>query len=93
MPTQGDIRVKDFTINENRFAIKKLIGYLPESAPLYHSMLVYDYLDYIANIRGLEGKHKHQRIRQMADLCGMQDIRRKIYQFYGIEIHFKFPPY
>ena len=39
-PTAGNIRVKDFQIPEDSLEIRKLMGYLPESAPLYHDMLV-----------------------------------------------------
>jgi len=74
LPTSGDIRIKDFSVYDDLLAIKKLIGYLPESAPLYHNMLVYDYLDYIANIRGLDSEAKASRLRQLADLCGLNEI-------------------
>ena len=73
-PTSGGIRVKDYSINEDSLEIKKLLGYLPESAPLYHDMLVYDYLDYVANIRELDKKQKLSRIRRLADLCGLNDV-------------------
>ena len=73
-PTTGSIRVKDFTIDENALEIKKLLGYLPESAPLYHHMIVYDYLDYIANIRGIDTDSKLKRIRYLADLCGLNEV-------------------
>ena len=58
MPTFGNIKVKNYAINKNSLEIKRLIGYLPESAPLYHNMIVYDYLDYVAKIRGLSKKDK-----------------------------------
>jgi len=74
MPTSGTIRVKDFSVHENLVEIKKLIGYLPESAPLYHNMLVFDYLDYIARIRGLEKTQKYGRIRYLADICGLNSV-------------------
>jgi gliding motility-associated transport system ATP-binding protein len=74
LPTAGEIRIKDYSVYDNLLAIKKLIGYLPESAPLYHSMLVYDYLTYIANIRGLDSEAKKSRLRQLADLCGLNGI-------------------
>ncbi|MCP4720858.1 MAG: ATP-binding cassette domain-containing protein, partial [Desulfobacteraceae bacterium] len=77
LPTSGNIRVKDFSILEDSLEIKKLIGYLPESAPLYHSMLVYDYLDYVANIRGLDKEKKRSRLRELVDLCGLDDIMHK----------------
>ncbi|MEJ2039252.1 MAG: ATP-binding cassette domain-containing protein [Desulfosarcinaceae bacterium] len=76
-PTQGDIRVKEYSVNQDVLAIKKLIGYLPESAPLYRSMLVYDYLDHIARIRGLQGEVKAKRLNELADLCGLRDIMHK----------------
>jgi len=76
-PTSGQIKVKDFSIDEDSLQIKKLLGYLPESAPLYHDMLVYDYLDYVANIRRLDSSKKIPRIRQLADLCGISEVMHK----------------
>ena len=65
-PTSGSVRVKDLTIENDDLAIKKLMGYLPESAPLYKDMLVYDYLVYIANIRGVEPHVRLARIKELA---------------------------
>jgi ABC-2 type transport system ATP-binding protein len=73
-PTSGSIRVKDYNIEEHSLEIRKMLGYLPEEAPLYYDMLVYDYLDYVANIRELEKKNKLPRIRHMADLCGLNEV-------------------
>ncbi|MBF0227224.1 MAG: ATP-binding cassette domain-containing protein [Desulfobacterales bacterium] len=77
LPTSGDIRVKDFSIYDQPIEIKNLIGYLPESAPLYHDMLVFDYLEYVANIRGLKKEEKLPRIKRLAYLCGLSDIMHK----------------
>ncbi|MDY6952337.1 MAG: ATP-binding cassette domain-containing protein [Thermodesulfobacteriota bacterium] len=73
-PTSGSVRVKDFAIDKDALEIKKLLGYLPESAPLYHDMLVYDYLNYVANIRGLKGEDKLSRIKKLSDLCGVNEV-------------------
>jgi ABC-2 type transport system ATP-binding protein len=73
-PTSGEIRVKEFNINENLTEIKKLIGYLPEAAPIYHEMLVYDYLDFVADVRGVESDHKVATIRDLADLCSLNQV-------------------
>ena len=73
-PTAGGIRVKDYSIDEQPLEIKKLLGYLPESAPLYHDMLVYDYLNYVADIRQIEKRRKLDRIRQLGDLCGINNV-------------------
>ena len=73
-PTSGTVRVKDYTIDEHLLEIKKLLGYLPESAPLYHDMLAYDYLDYVADVREIRGEGKLSRIRRLADLCGLNEV-------------------
>ena len=76
-PTAGDIRVKDVSVHEDPLAVKRLIGYLPESAPLYKGMLVFDYLEHIASIRGLQGEARAARLRELADMCGLHDIMHK----------------
>jgi ABC-2 type transport system ATP-binding protein len=76
-PTSGDIRIKDVSVHDDVLTVKKLIGYLPESAPLYKGMLVYDYLDHIAKIRGLQGAAKTGRLKELADMCGLHGIMHK----------------
>ena len=73
-PTEGTVRVKDYSIDEDPLEIKKLMGYLPESAPLYKDMRVFDYLSYVADIRNIEADDKFARIRNMADLCGLNGV-------------------
>lgn len=73
-PSAGSIHVKDYSIDEHPLEIKKILGYLPESAPLYHEMLVYDYLNYVADIRGIDKDRKMKRIRELADLCGINEV-------------------
>jgi ABC-2 type transport system ATP-binding protein len=73
-PTAGSIQVKDFSIEKDVLEIKKLMGYLPESAPLYNDMLVYDYLNYVAAIRSIEKDQRPARIRQLGDLCGINEV-------------------
>jgi len=76
-PTSGNITIQDYSIEKDLLKIKQLIGYLPESAPLYHSMLVYDYLNYIADIRGLNGGLKPSRIKELVDICGLDQVMHK----------------
>lgn len=76
-PTSGLIRIKEYNINEKPLEIKKLMGYLPESAPLYHEMLAYDYLNYVADIRGIDKDKKKYRIEHVADLCGINEVMHK----------------
>ncbi|PIE61877.1 MAG: ABC transporter [Desulfobacterales bacterium] len=77
-PTSGRIRVNDLEMPDDTLKIKGLMGYLPESAPLYHNMLVYDYLDYVAQLKGLTNTaQKEARFRELAKLCGLSGIMAK----------------
>jgi len=73
-PTDGNIRVKGLSIDQDALGIKKILGYLPESAPLYHDMLVYDYLSYVAEIRQIAKDRKPGRIRELGELCGIDNV-------------------
>ncbi len=77
-PNSGTIKIKGFQMPKDAIRIKSLIGYLPESAPLYHNMLVYDYLEYVAKIKGIEDKEKrYDRFLQLSDICGLSAIMDK----------------
>jgi len=76
-PSSGSINIKGLSIDKHVLKIKKLLGYLPESAPLYHDMLVFDYLKYVAAIREIDSDQKLPRIRQLADLCGINEVMSK----------------
>ncbi|MDR1894793.1 MAG: ABC transporter ATP-binding protein [Spirochaetales bacterium] len=76
-PTSGEVLVKGRDAASDPLGVKSLIGYLPESAPLYGEMLVFDYLDYIAGLRGLEGEKKLPEIRRLGRLCGIFPVMHK----------------
>ncbi|NOY22755.1 MAG: ATP-binding cassette domain-containing protein [Acidobacteria bacterium] len=76
-PTEGTIRVGDSDIRSNTLSIKRKIGYLPESAPLYQNMLVYDYLMDVAAIRGIDPANRMARVRELARMCAIEDVMHK----------------
>ncbi len=77
-PTSGTIKVNDLEMPRDTLKIKSMMGYLPESAPLYHNMLVFDYLDYVARLKGINDPDARQtRFRELARLCGLTGIMAK----------------
>jgi ABC-2 type transport system ATP-binding protein len=76
-PTEGDIRIRNISMSEKPLEIKKMIGYLPESSPFYHNMLVYDYLLYVSEIRGIPSDKRFDRLQYLSDLCGLSEIMHK----------------
>ena len=75
--TQGDIVVNGISVKGDTTAVKKYIGYLPESAPLYGDMIVFDYLLYVADMRDLAQDSKLPRVKEIAKLCGLEDMMHK----------------
>ncbi|HQP48682.1 MAG TPA: ATP-binding cassette domain-containing protein [Spirochaetota bacterium] len=73
-PTSGIVSIGDFRVDEDPIAVREIIGYLPESVPIYGDMVVYDYLKYVADIRGVTDPG---RIREIAELCGISEIMHK----------------
>ncbi len=73
-PTSGMVSVDEFLVNENPIEIKKRIGYLPESAPLYPDMMVYDFMQFMAYIRHIYDKEK---VKDVAIQCGITEVMHK----------------
>jgi ABC-2 type transport system ATP-binding protein len=60
-PTAGEVSVCGHDIESAPVAAKSCLGYLPEGAPSYGEMTVAEFLDFIADIRGLRGERRRQR--------------------------------
>ena len=76
-PNEGDIKVGGISIHEDPETIKRNIGYLPESNPLYKDMPVINYLRFIARINGVKKEDINQRISRMVEICGLEGEKHK----------------
>ena len=77
-PTSGVVKVDGINVLDDVLPIKNKIGYLPESAPLYEEMLVYNYLKYIADVREISTwVDVDKRIAEMSITCGLQSVMHK----------------
>jgi len=61
-PTEGQVSVFDTRVEDDPITVQKLMGYLPEGAPAYGEMTVASFLNFIADVRGLKGADKQQRL-------------------------------
>ena len=59
--TSGDVKIGGYDILKNSIDARKLIGYLPESVPVYTDMNVKEYLRYMGSIRGMD-KYINKRV-------------------------------
>ncbi|HDS30177.1 MAG TPA: ATP-binding cassette domain-containing protein [Firmicutes bacterium] len=72
-PDSGEAKIGGYSILTQSLEVRSILGYLPESAPLYQDMNAIDYLNFIANIHGL-GTKKKPRIDEMVEVCGLKDV-------------------
>jgi ABC-2 type transport system ATP-binding protein len=75
-PTEGTARVAGFDVLEDSLAMRRHVGYLPETVPLYRDMTVRGYLDFIAKLYGVD--RRRQRIAEALDRVGMTDRARSL---------------
>ncbi|MGA2246442.1 MAG: ATP-binding cassette domain-containing protein [Verrucomicrobiota bacterium] len=73
-PTSGKVTVGGYDVAEQPIPAKKLLGYLPESAPAYTDMTVYGFLNFAAEIRGLRGDAKKAAVNRVVDLCFLETV-------------------
>ena len=73
-PTSGRVTVGGFDITEKPIEAKRLMGYLPESAPGYADMTVHGFLGFAAELRGLAGSAKKSAIERVIETCFLQAV-------------------
>lgn len=73
-PSAGTILIDGQNIQDNPVEVKKKIGYMPESAPLYGEMIVKDYLEYIA---AMQGQDPSVKVPELCRECGLKEVMSK----------------
>lgn len=77
-PTSGSITVCGFDVITQPMEVKRRVGYLPESNPLYYDMYIREYLEFAAGIHKI-GKGKKARVDEMIEVTGLQkEVHKKI---------------
>ncbi|MER3524154.1 MAG: ABC transporter [Ignavibacteria bacterium] len=76
-PNAGTVEVDGLNIEQHSLEVRRRIGYLPENNPLYHEMNVLEYLEYAAQLHGMNAKHIPARIKEMVLVCGLESVRHK----------------
>jgi ABC-2 type transport system ATP-binding protein len=77
-PTSGAARIAGHDIFRESLEVRKHIGYMPENVPLYTEMRVREYLRFRGTLRGLSGGNLRKRLGEVLEICGLEDVRRKM---------------
>lgn len=75
---EGTARVAGFEVHESSMAVRKRIGYLPETPPLYLDMTVEGFLHFVARIKGVSAGDRVQRVESAMQRCSLLDRRNTL---------------
>jgi len=77
-PSGGAATVAGYDILEPPLEVKKRIGYLPETPPVYPEMRIEEYLSFVGQLKGLTGADLRTRVDYSCERCAIADVRNKI---------------
>ena len=75
-PTSGSVSLDGYDVVEKSLEVRRRVGYLPETVPLYTDMTVTNYLKYMGTLRGMPGGKMKSRIGEVIDVCRLGDYRK-----------------
>lgn len=77
-PTSGRAVVAGHDIQQNPIEVKKRIGYLPETPPLYTDLSVTSYLKFVAKIKQIPKPARAERLDWAIEQCGLKDVAKRV---------------
>lgn len=77
LPNGGRATVDGLDVVEQSLEVRRRIGYLPESTPLYTEMLVHEYLRFAAEVRGIPAREVRGAVDRVVDTCGLSKVTGK----------------
>lgn len=76
--TSGTAKVAGFDVFEDPMEVKKRVGYLPETPPLYLEMRVGEYLNYVAELKHVPREKIKSRMEFVTEHCGLSEVHRSV---------------
>jgi ABC-2 type transport system ATP-binding protein len=76
--TDGSAKIGGHDIFEDPLAARRAVGYLPETPPLYPEMDVQGYLHYVAKIKDVPRRERHDAVERAMQRCGLSDVKRRV---------------
>jgi ABC-2 type transport system ATP-binding protein len=77
-PSSGKATVAGFDVTTQSIEARRHVGYLPESVPLYTEMEVASYLDFMAKIRGVQGRNRRGRVDYAMEAVNLTHVRDRL---------------
>lgn len=78
--THGTARVAGYDVHKQPLEVKRRVGYLPESVPLYLEMVVSSYLSYVAEVKGIGRGQRKRDVADVMERCGLLHMQSRLIQ-------------
>lgn len=76
-PSSGNAKIDGISVLDNPDEVKRKIGYLPEHNPLYLDMAIFDYLEFVAAMQGVQKSKIDKAVKDMIGICGLDKEKHK----------------
>ncbi|MBL8212314.1 MAG: ABC transporter ATP-binding protein [Bryobacterales bacterium] len=77
-PTSGTAEVAGYDVVQQPMEVKKRIGYLPETPPLYPDMEVAEYVEFVGKLKGMPTGDLAAKVADACERCHITDVRKKL---------------
>jgi ABC-2 type transport system ATP-binding protein len=77
-PSSGGATVAGYDVLKNPMEVKKRIGYLPETPPVYPEMEVSEYLEFVGQLKGIPRSLLARRVAEVSERCSVADVSKKL---------------
>lgn len=72
--SRGTAKIAGFDVRERPVEVKRRIGYLPESVPLYPEMRVRRFLEYVAEVKAVPRRERRREVERVVERCGLAEM-------------------
>lgn len=79
-PTSGEVKIAGFDVFEEPLEVKKRIGYLPETPPIYGDMVVRDFLSFVAQLKGIEKSQVKKYVDRAIEKTLLGEVSHRLIQ-------------
>ena len=76
--TEGEIKIGEYDILKNPKQAKKQIGYMPEGVPLYNDLTVKEFINYMADLKGVKKEDKKISVQKVIEETGLNEVQNKL---------------
>ena len=77
-PSEGKVTIGGYDVQSDAIAARRLIGYLPETPPLYPDLTVHEYLTYCAQLKGIGKRQLKAEVERVIDRAGLKEYRNRL---------------